>query len=142
LEQGEYDKSKPYFMEPKDKDVTFENSRLFNRDALLYCVLALAMRYGAIGLVEDVLTVWTPIFKGARKHKYAAHILNFITRLKHLPPRLSRAIRLNWLCNPSGHCDGFRAIDWLVELNNLYIKVSTSCNAGVLTHICIGCVLR
>ncbi|KAI0779057.1 hypothetical protein BC629DRAFT_1289968, partial [Irpex lacteus] len=34
-----------------------------------------------------------------------------------------RAIRLNWLCNPTGRADGFRAVDWLVELMNLYIKV-------------------
>jgi len=129
LEQ--HDESKPYFSEPKDKDATFKNGRLFNRDALLYRVLALATRYGAIGLVEDALTVWVPIFKGTRKHKYATHILNFLTRLKNLPPRLSRAIRLNWLCNPSGRYDGFRAIDWLVELNNLYIKVSTSSRACV-----------
>ncbi|KAF8332732.1 uncharacterized protein EI90DRAFT_2844189, partial [Cantharellus anzutake] len=27
------------------------------------------------------------------------------------------------LCNPSGKEGGFRAVDWLVELMNLYIKV-------------------
>lgn len=37
-----------------------------------------------------------------------------------------RAIRLNWLCNPTGKRDGFRAVDWLVELMNLHIKVSVS----------------
>ncbi|KAI0040178.1 hypothetical protein FA95DRAFT_1503220, partial [Auriscalpium vulgare] len=33
-----------------------------------------------------------------------------------------RAIRLNWLCNPTGKRGKFRAIDWLVERNNLYTK--------------------
>lgn len=30
---------------------------------------------------------------------------------------------MNWLCNPTGKEDKFRAIDWLVEMNNLYTKV-------------------
>src|ERR1700723_3874739 len=30
---------------------------------------------------------------------------------------------MNWLCNPTGKADGFRGIDWLVELMNLYTKV-------------------
>ncbi|PBL00004.1 hypothetical protein ARMGADRAFT_864452, partial [Armillaria gallica] len=29
----------------------------------------------------------------------------------------------NWLCNPKGTPDGFRVMDWLQELNNLYTKV-------------------
>ena len=29
----------------------------------------------------------------------------------------------NWLVNPTGKEDGFRGVDWLVELNNLYTKV-------------------
>ncbi|KAK0214726.1 hypothetical protein EDD85DRAFT_782712, partial [Armillaria nabsnona] len=29
----------------------------------------------------------------------------------------------NWLCNPKGTPDGFRAMDWLQELNNLYTEV-------------------
>jgi hypothetical protein len=103
---------------------SFSNSCVFLRDALLYRVLVLSMRYGAIGLVEDTITQWIPIFKATKKHKYAAHMLEFLTRLRALPERLARAIRLNWLCNPSGRRDGFRAVDWLVELNNLYIKVS------------------
>ena len=101
-----------------------KNRRLFNRDALLYRVLALSMRYGAVGTVEDVLCYWVPIFKATRKHKYATHMFEFLTRLQGFPPRLARAIRMNWLCNPGGRADGFRAIDWMVELNNLYIKVS------------------
>ncbi|KIJ31748.1 hypothetical protein M422DRAFT_124782, partial [Sphaerobolus stellatus SS14] len=32
-------------------------------------------------------------------------------------------IRMNWLVNPTGRPNGFRAVDWVVELNNLYTKV-------------------
>ncbi|EGO30864.1 hypothetical protein SERLADRAFT_344304, partial [Serpula lacrymans var. lacrymans S7.9] len=35
----------------------------------------------------------------------------------------SRIIRMNLLCNPTGKVDAFRAMDWLVERNNLYTKV-------------------
>ncbi|TFY58642.1 hypothetical protein EVJ58_g6297 [Rhodofomes roseus] len=38
------------------------------------------------------------------------------------PERLRRAIRLNWLCNLRGLPGTYRAIDWVVELNNLYTK--------------------
>ena len=34
------------------------------------------------------------------------------------------AIRMNILCNPTGKDGSFRAIDWVVELNNLFTKVS------------------
>ncbi|KAG1785763.1 uncharacterized protein HD556DRAFT_1249371, partial [Suillus plorans] len=34
-----------------------------------------------------------------------------------------RIIRLNLLCNPTGKPNAFRAVDWLVERNNLYTKV-------------------
>ena len=71
------------------KDRAASNKRLFNRDALLYRVLALSIRFGAIGLVEDTLSVWIPIFKSTRKHKYTAHMLEFLTRLRALPPRLA-----------------------------------------------------
>jgi hypothetical protein len=33
---------------------------------------------------------------------------------------------MNILCNPTGTNSRFRAIDWLVEHNNLYTKVSIS----------------
>lgn len=31
---------------------------------------------------------------------------------------------MNWLCNPTGKEGGFCGVDWLVEQNNLYTKVS------------------
>ena len=35
---------------------------------------------------------------------------------------MRRAARLNWLVNPTGHPGKFRAVDWCVELNNLFTK--------------------
>ena len=35
---------------------------------------------------------------------------------------MSRAARLNWLINPTGHPGKYRAVDWCVELNNLFTK--------------------
>ena len=36
----------------------------------------------------------------------------------------SHIIRMNALCNPTGRPNAFRPVDWLVERNNLYTKVS------------------
>jgi hypothetical protein len=33
---------------------------------------------------------------------------------------------MNALCNPTGRANAFRPVDWLVERNNLYTKVSMS----------------
>lgn len=30
---------------------------------------------------------------------------------------------MNWLCNPTGKAHSFRAVDWVLERNNLYTKV-------------------
>lgn len=52
-------------------------------------------------------------------------MIKFYTDLNHVyPPRLWEAVLQNWLCNPKGTPDGFRALDWLQELNNLYTKAS------------------
>ncbi|EGO22084.1 hypothetical protein SERLADRAFT_350623, partial [Serpula lacrymans var. lacrymans S7.9] len=34
-----------------------------------------------------------------------------------------KTIQMNLLCNPTGKANKFRAVDWLVERNNLYTKV-------------------
>ena len=39
-------------------------------------------------------------------------------------PELRNVILRNWLCNPTGKLGQFRGVDWLVERNNLYTKVS------------------
>jgi hypothetical protein len=45
---------------------------------------------------------------------------------------------MNMLCNPTGKPNAFRPVDWLVERNNLYTKVSCVawlCEMGVLTTL-------
>src|SRR5260370_41254954 len=103
-----------------------ENQVLFNWDAALYTLLALASNTGAVGLMEDLLWVWVPMCLACGKHKYVTHLSNFLQDLcDTYPERLSHAIQMHmhWLCNSKGTPDGFRGVDWLVELNNLYTKV-------------------
>lgn len=113
--------------DPRERDIRLENAALSVRDALYYRILSDSMNYGEIGLVEDVIWHWIPIFKGTRKHKYAAHLTNFLYSLREVyPAPLARAVRMNWVCNPRGHVDGHRGLDWYQELNNMYHKVSSS----------------
>lgn len=124
------DLSKLRHREEGQRDGVHEDISLFLRDGLLFEDLGHASTFGHIGRVEDNLSHWIPIFAAVGKHKYATALARFLTNLRHVyPDRMSRAIRLNWLCNPTGRADGFRAVDWLVELNNMMQKVCMS------THI-------
>ncbi|KAI0717551.1 hypothetical protein C8T65DRAFT_804900 [Cerioporus squamosus] len=113
-----------YVDKPAAKDEDFRNSSLILARLLLYVELCHAMKHGDIGRVERTFLPWVFVFKKVGKHKYATELVRIMNLLNHVyPPRLARAIRLNWLCNPTGKPDGFRAIDWLVELMNLFTKV-------------------
>ncbi|TFK60261.1 hypothetical protein BDN72DRAFT_940533 [Pluteus cervinus] len=101
-----------------ERDMMFENQILRNRDELLYLETSHAMSSGDIGRVEDTFLPWIYHFKSTGKHKYANHLQEFMTDLDS-----SHIIRMNLLCNPTGRPHGFRAIDWVVERNNLYTKV-------------------
>ena len=91
---------------------------------LLYEETRYAMRHGDIGRVETCLITWIPIFRGSGKHKYANMLTEFLLDVHFIyPPGLRKAIRYNWLCNLKGTPDGFRGVDWLLELNNLLTKV-------------------
>ncbi|KDQ05606.1 hypothetical protein BOTBODRAFT_122501 [Botryobasidium botryosum FD-172 SS1] len=104
-------------------DVVKDAMLLFNRDALLYAMTSHAANTGDVGRVEQLLIFWIYIWKGIGKHKYAAHISKFLLDLHEgWPPRLARAIRLNWFVNPTGKPDGFRGVDWVIERNNLRHK--------------------
>ena len=97
---------------------------MFNQDSLTYTLLAIATNNGAIGLMQDLLWHWVPMFWVCGKHKYSMHLSKFLQDLQsNYPPQLANAIEMNWLCNPTGKSDGFQGVDWLVELNNLYMKV-------------------
>ena len=82
------------------------------------------MNWGDVGRIEHLFVPLIALFKSTGKHKYSSAMIQFMGSMLHVyPERLRHAIRLNWLVNPSGKPDGFRSVDWLVELNNLYTKV-------------------
>ncbi|KAG6375638.1 hypothetical protein JVT61DRAFT_3206 [Boletus reticuloceps] len=105
-------------------DKQHENNLLINKYFLLYEELSYGMNMGNIARVESCIIPWTLIFKATGKHKYASAMTDFLINVHfHYPEGLRKAIRLHWLINPTGKIGGFHAIDWCVELNNLFIKV-------------------
>jgi hypothetical protein len=103
-------------------DKAFQNQRLMFRDFLLYTEFSHAMNSGDIGRVEDILPLWIFLWKATGKHKYASYYHRIMLNLRTWPPSLAAAFRNNWLCNPTGKPFGWRGIDWMIELNNLYIQ--------------------
>ncbi|KAF8167142.1 hypothetical protein B0H34DRAFT_812416, partial [Crassisporium funariophilum] len=91
-----------------ERDMQQENVLLQQQYFLLYEELSHALNFGDIGRIEMCFLPWMFIFLGCGKHKYAAE----------------KAVRMSILCNPTGKKGSFRAIDWVVEHNNLYTKVS------------------
>ncbi|KAG1906365.1 uncharacterized protein F5891DRAFT_1125670 [Suillus fuscotomentosus] len=86
--------------------------------------LSYAMNHGDIGRVETCIIPWIPILKATGKHKYATHMTNFLLNVHFVYPEgLRRAVRYHILVNPSGKEMKWRAVDWCVELNNLFTKV-------------------
>lgn len=105
------------------RDEQYENTLTRIDLILLYEELAYSMRSGDVGRIETCLRRWIPIFKSIGKHKYATHLLQFMTDVHFMYPEgLKKAVRYNWLCNPTGKPMGFRGVDWMVELDNLYTK--------------------
>ena len=116
-----------YLDKPSNEDVDFRNNTLTLARLLHYIELAHAMKHGDIGRVEASFLHWAFVFKTVRKHKYSAYLIKLMNDLKYTyNEKLQNAIRMNWLVNPTGKPDGFRGVDWVVELMNLYTKVSSS----------------
>jgi hypothetical protein len=93
---------------------------------LLYEEMSHALNYGDIGRVESLFTPWIYLFRGVGKHKYGHQMEKFMTDLHfHYPAKLQDAVHYNILVNPSGREGAFRGVDWVVELQNLYMKVSS-----------------
>ncbi|KAF8218994.1 hypothetical protein L208DRAFT_1344727, partial [Tricholoma matsutake] len=67
-------------------DQQLKNGLLLNRCCLLYEELTYAMNTGNIGRVETCLVSWIVIFKAVRKHKYAFHIMHFLSEVHFLYP--------------------------------------------------------
>ncbi|KAH9010902.1 hypothetical protein EDB85DRAFT_1879137 [Lactarius pseudohatsudake] len=108
-----------------DRDQQHENQALRNRDFLLYVDLCNAMNSGNVGRVEASFIPWIYMFSSTGKHKYASQLARFVKNLHDVyPADLSHIVRMNILCNPTGKPNAFRPVDWLVERNNLYTKVS------------------
>ncbi|KAG1890423.1 uncharacterized protein F5891DRAFT_965010, partial [Suillus fuscotomentosus] len=106
-------------------DKCFENQTLHNHDELLYIDLCQAMNTGDIGCVEALFLPWIHMFKATGKHKYASQMSRFLMNLQfNYPVALSNIVRMNLLCNLTGKPFAFCAVDWVVECNNLYTKVS------------------
>ncbi|KAG6370625.1 hypothetical protein JVT61DRAFT_11251 [Boletus reticuloceps] len=124
------------------RNIQFENSLLMNKYFLLYEEMLYAMNRGDIGQVETCIIDWIPILKATGKHKYATHMLNFMLNVHFVyPPGLRlvrssvlpnrsprteyrRAVRYHLLVNPTGQPMKWRAVDYCVELNNLFTKVN------------------
>lgn len=97
---------------------------LWLRDCLLYRELTHARRHGDVGRIEDTYTPLISMFISTSKHKYARALFRHIITLRRVYTEpLAHAIRMNCLINPTGKPDGFRAVDWQVERNNLSLKV-------------------
>ncbi|KAI6120802.1 hypothetical protein EV401DRAFT_2070333 [Pisolithus croceorrhizus] len=96
-----------------ERDLQFENALLLNN-----------VNSGDIGHVETCIVSWIPILKAIGKHKYASHMTNFLFNVHFVyPPGLWRAVRYHILINPTSRPMKWRAVDWCVELNNLFTKV-------------------
>ncbi|KAF8151000.1 hypothetical protein B0H34DRAFT_665672 [Crassisporium funariophilum] len=107
----------------KARDQVKENMLLRQRYFLLYEEITYMMNEGDIGGVEVCFLPWIWLFQACGKHKYATYMRKYLRDVHFIyPERLRRAIRMNILVNPTGKHGRFRAVDWWVEHNNLYIK--------------------
>jgi len=127
-----------YLDKPHVDDLEFQNNSITLARLLQYIELAHAMKHSDIGRVEATFPHWTFVFKSVRKHKYAAYLIKLMIDFKHVYPEpLKHAIRMNWLVNPTGEKDGFRGVDWVVELMNLYTKVRNHrCHTAARRSLC------
>ncbi|KAG1736672.1 uncharacterized protein EDB91DRAFT_1337407 [Suillus paluster] len=108
----------------EQQDMQHENALLLNKYFLLYEELSYSMNRRDIGRVETSIVAWIPILKATGKHKYATHMTNFLINTHFVfPAGLKRTVRYHILINPNGKAMKWRAVDWCVELNNLFTKV-------------------
>src|ERR1700683_1553909 len=72
-----------------DHDVWFENHALRKQHGLLYLELCHSMNHGDVGRMLCLFPYWIAFFKSTGKHKYAPHMIRFLTDLDHVyPPQL------------------------------------------------------
>ena len=107
-----------------ERDCQKENMLLLHQYLLLYEEMSYAMNAGDIGRIETLFDVWIYLFRAMGKHKYAAHMIKFLTAMHFVYPKGLCTIRYNMLVNPTGKLNAFCGVDWVVELLNLFTKVS------------------
>ena len=113
-----------YLDKPYAEDLEFQNNLITLGYLSQYIKLVHAMKYGDIGCIKATFLDWALVFKSICKHKYAIYLIKLMVDMRHVYPEpLKRVICINWLVNPTGQKDGFRGVDWVVELMNLYTKV-------------------
>jgi len=72
-----------------ERDATFENNVLQNRDTLFYLELVTAIKKGDIGRVVNVLRVWMVMMRTPKTMpKYADTIFETLNRVKTYPGRM------------------------------------------------------
>ncbi len=76
-------------MDDDARDITFENTILYNRDALLYVEFVHAIKFGDIGRAVNVLNMWLVMMRGTSvMPKYADAIFEMLHDLKTCDPLL------------------------------------------------------
>lgn len=111
-----------------ERDITFENMILANRDMLLYVELVAAIKSGDTGRVLNVLSHWMVLMRGTGSMpKYADALLQVRLMLDSWPPELRVAFLNNWLINLSGKENGWKEVDLNQEHQNFWAKV---CSIG------------
>ncbi|KAJ7200531.1 hypothetical protein GGX14DRAFT_571939 [Mycena pura] len=99
-----------------ERDQQHENILQMHQYFCLYEEMSFAMNYGDIGRVETLFPPWIYIFKAVGKHKYATHMVKFMTDVHFVyPAPLRHSIRYNMLPNPKGEPGKSRGVDWVVE---------------------------
>lgn len=75
---------------PEDEhDITYENTILYNRDALFYIEFVHAIKQGDIGRVINVLRIWMVMMRGVNTMpKYADAIFETLARVDTFHPKL------------------------------------------------------
>ncbi|KAF7373720.1 hypothetical protein MSAN_00583000 [Mycena sanguinolenta] len=108
----------------KERDITLENAILYNRDALFYIELTLAIKTGDIGRVLNVLAIWMVMMRSPKTMpRYADAIFETLVRIKNFPPKLRALYLANWLVNLTGKLLRFKAVDLLQEHQNFWAKI-------------------
>ncbi|KAJ6575846.1 hypothetical protein B0H10DRAFT_1837543 [Mycena sp. CBHHK59/15] len=108
----------------EDRDITLENTILFNRDALFYVEFGQAIKKGDIGRVLNVLSIWMVMMRSPKTMpRYADAIFETLVKIKSFPPKLQELYLVNWLVNITGRLFGFKPVDLLQEHQNFWAKI-------------------